>query len=52
MLSAWEAIKQRRSIRKYSNNEVPDELITQILEAARLAPSGCNVSMAFYCSKR
>jgi nitroreductase len=43
MLSAWEAIKQRRSIRKYSNNEVPDELITQILEAARLAPSGCNV---------
>jgi nitroreductase len=43
MLSAWEAIKQRRSIRKYSNNEVSDELITQILEAARLAPSGCNV---------
>jgi len=42
MLSTWEAIRQRRSIRKYTNDEVPDDLINQILEAARLAPSGCN----------
>ena len=37
-----EVIGKRRSIRKYKQNPVPDELITQILEAARLAPSGSN----------
>ncbi len=43
MLSAWEAIEARRSIRKFSSDEVPDEMIDQMLEAARLAPSGGNV---------
>lgn len=32
----------RRSIRKYKDNEVPQELIEQILEAAILAPSSKN----------
>lgn len=35
-------IKTRRSIRKYIDKHVEDEKITQLLESARLAPSGSN----------
>jgi len=42
MLTVMEAIQQRRSIRKFKADPVPDELIDQMLEAARLAPSGTN----------
>ena len=42
MLTVMEAIQQRRSIRKFKADPVPDELINQMLEAARLAPSGTN----------
>lgn len=37
-----EAIRNRRSIRKYSSRPVEDEKLMEILEAARLAPSGNN----------
>lgn len=42
MLTVTEAIKERRSIRKFKPDPVPPEAIKQILEAARLAPSGSN----------
>ncbi len=42
MLSVKEAIEMRRSIRHFRPDDVPDELIRQMLEAARLAPSGSN----------
>ena len=42
MLTLWEAIQQRRSIRKYVSDDVSDEIIKRMLEAARLAPSGSN----------
>ena len=42
MLTVMEAIQKRRSIRKFKLDPVPDELINQMLEAARLAPSGSN----------
>lgn len=42
MLNVWEAIQARRSIRKYLSDEVPDEFIEKMLDAARLAPSACN----------
>ncbi|MFC1874433.1 nitroreductase family protein [Chloroflexota bacterium] len=42
MLTVMEAIQKRRSIRKFKPDTVPDELIDQLLEAARLAPSGTN----------
>ena len=42
MLTVWEAIQKRRSIRKYAPDDVPQEMIDQMLEAARLAPSGSN----------
>ncbi|KUO70181.1 MAG: nitroreductase [Clostridia bacterium BRH_c25] len=35
-------IEMRRSIRKYSGKQVEDEKIVQLLEGARLAPSGSN----------
>lgn len=35
-------IKNRRSIRRYKDQEVPDELIEKIIEAGRWAPSGDN----------
>ena len=41
-MDLMEAIKTRRAIRKYRPDPVPQEFIDQILEAARLAPSGVN----------
>ena len=37
-----ELVKNRRSIRRFKPNPVPDELIDKIVEAARWAPSGAN----------
>jgi nitroreductase len=42
MLTTKEAIEKRRSIRKFKADPIPDEYITELLQAARLAPSGCN----------
>ncbi len=42
MLTVKEAIEKRRSIRKFKPDPVPDNLIMEIMEAARLAPSGTN----------
>jgi len=42
MLTIKEAIEQRRSIRKFKPDAIPDEVITALLDAARLAPSGSN----------
>jgi nitroreductase len=42
MMTTKDAIKCRRSIRKYKNKTVPESALTELLEAARLAPSGKN----------
>jgi len=42
MLTVKEAIEKRRSIRNFKPEPVPDEMINEMLEAARLAPSGTN----------
>jgi Nitroreductase len=36
------AITERRSIRKYRPDPVPDDMLQELMEAARLAPSGTN----------
>ncbi len=41
-MELMEAIKQRRSVRSYRGDEVPEELLNQVLEAARWAPSWAN----------
>jgi len=38
-----EIIQKRRSIRNFNPDPVPDQAISDILEAARLAPSGSNI---------
>ena len=42
MLTTKEAIEKRRSIRKFKQDPIPDEDLMEVLNAARLAPSGCN----------
>lgn len=42
------AIEERRSIRKYDGREVSDELVKELIDAARLAPSGNNAQPSRY----
>lgn len=41
-MDIFELIKTRRSIRKFSQEPVPDEVINKIIEAGTWAPSGLN----------
>ncbi|MFH0817738.1 MAG: nitroreductase family protein [Candidatus Micrarchaeota archaeon] len=41
-METLEAIHTRRSVRKFENRSVPDELVHKILEAAMCAPSAMN----------
>lgn len=41
-MDVLQAIKERRSIRKYELKAVPEEKLTQILESGRWAPSASN----------
>jgi nitroreductase len=43
MMELLKAIQSRRSIRKFKSNEVSDHTIKELLDAARLAPSGSNL---------
>ncbi len=38
-----ELVKNRRSVREYLSRPIPREIINRCLEAARLAPSACNL---------
>ena len=40
-----EAIRERRSVRRYRKDPVPDALILECIEAARLAPSWANTQV-------
>lgn len=42
-MTLTEAIHQRRSVRGYLPDAIPDEVLTKIFELAQLAPSNCNV---------
>ena len=41
-MDVFKAIETRRSIRKYKQQHIPDDLLHTILEAGRLAPSAAN----------
>ena len=41
-MDTLEAIKNRRSIRKYKSDPVDDKTLETVLDAARLAPSWSN----------
>lgn len=38
-----DALQARRSIRKFKSEPIPEALITQLIQAAQLAPSGSNI---------
>ncbi|MCD1295624.1 nitroreductase [Methanocella sp. CWC-04] len=38
----YEVIRDRKSVRRYLPDKVPEEALLRVLEAARLAPSWCN----------
>ena len=42
-LDVYEAIKRRRSIRKFKKESISQDQIEKLIEVARLAPSGSNV---------
>ena len=47
-----EAINQRRSIRKYKNIDIPNKIIIDLLECARISPSAKNIQpWKFYVAK-
>ena len=41
-MDIYEAVKQRKSVRSFQNKEIPAEILTRILDAARFAPSANN----------
>jgi len=41
-MDIFDAIKNRRSIRRFEDRPVPEELIRKIVEAGQWAPSACN----------
>ncbi len=42
VMDIFEAILKRRSIRRYMDKDIPDEILEKILEAGTWAPSSCN----------
>lgn len=42
LMDFYEVIRTRRSIRSYKPDPIPDDVLTRILGAARIAPSGSN----------
>lgn len=41
-MDLFEAIKNRRSIRRFEDKSVPEDLVKKIIEAGQWAPSACN----------
>jgi nitroreductase len=41
-MTVMEAIRNRRSVRQYSNKPIPPDVMGRMCEALRLAPSACN----------
>lgn len=41
-MDVFEAVRSRKSVRTYAETPVPEESLTRILEAARVAPSASN----------
>ncbi len=42
-MQIYDLISSRRSVRKYKKDAVDNEILQRIMEAARLAPSACNL---------
>ena len=42
IMDIWEVIKKRRSIRRFRQKEISTEILLELVEAGRCAPSGAN----------
>ena len=42
VMDIWEAIKKRRSVRRFRQEEISREILLELIEAARCAPSAAN----------
>jgi nitroreductase len=42
-MEVYEAIRSRRSVRRWADRPIPDEVLRRVLEAGRLAPSARNL---------
>ena len=51
-MNVMQAILERRSVRKYENRPIPDEIIRELLEAAVWAPSGTNMQPWYFVAVR
>ena len=47
-MNVKEAINLRKSIRKYQDKQIPEEIIVELLDAARKAPSAKNTQSHRY----
>ena len=45
---AYEMIRERRTVRKFSQKKLPESLLRKLINAARLAPSGSNLQPLDY----
>ncbi|HHF52696.1 MAG TPA: nitroreductase [Candidatus Aminicenantes bacterium] len=41
-MSVMDIMKSRRSVRRYKDKPIPEDILNKVLEAARIAPSGKN----------
>ena len=42
VMDVWESIKKRRSVRRFRQEEILTEILLELIEAARCAPSAAN----------
>lgn len=47
-MEALECIKTRRSVRKFTDEKIPHEVLEELVETARFAPSWKNTQIARY----
>ncbi len=47
-MDVYHCIKTRRSIRKYKNKKIPENLLKEVLQVATCAPSSCNQQMYYF----
>jgi len=47
-MDAIEAVKTRRSVRRYESKPVEESKLREIMECARQAPSACNIQPCFF----
>jgi len=48
MMDVFEAIRRRRTIRRFQQKQIPGEVLVRLVEAARLAPSAANLQPLEY----